>query len=337
MGEDVSPLAAERRRATFDVRAMTHALLGGPEAVEKLERFSALVAQDPVFRKDDRAYLSRVDMVRRALEKSRRLIQLRDELQLRGSGGADEEFYSMWRLIDEVLPIGLNLGMFVPAIDGQGTEEQKKKWLPLAQTYSIIGCYAQTEMGHGSNVQGLETVAEYDQSAEEFVIHSPTLTSTKWWPGGLGKASTHALVYARLMLDNKGCGIHAFIVPLRSLTSHEPLPGVTVGDMGPKLGYNTMDNGFLRLDRVRIPRENMLMRYARVSPEGKFSREGHSKLAYGAMVLVRANLVSEAGLSLSKAVTIAVRYSAVRRQFGKPGQPETQAQSQFLWHPGQCL
>lgn len=69
--------------------------------------------------------------------------------------------------------------MFIPAIKGQGTEEQQKKWLPLAQKMKIIGCYAQTELGHGSNVQGLETTATFDPKTDEFVIHSPTLTSSK--------------------------------------------------------------------------------------------------------------------------------------------------------------
>jgi len=70
-------------------------------------------------------------------------------------------------------------GMFVPAIKGQGTEEQQQKWLPLAYKFQIIGCYAQTELGHGSNVQGLETTATFDPKTDEFVIHSPTLTSSK--------------------------------------------------------------------------------------------------------------------------------------------------------------
>lgn len=70
-------------------------------------------------------------------------------------------------------------GMFVPAIKGQGTEEQHKKWLHLAYKMQIIGCYAQTELGHGSNVQGLETTATYDPKSEEFIIHSPTLTASK--------------------------------------------------------------------------------------------------------------------------------------------------------------
>ncbi|KAI3770550.1 hypothetical protein L6452_01686 [Arctium lappa] len=69
--------------------------------------------------------------------------------------------------------------MFIPAIEGQGTEEQKRKWLPLAQKMKVIGCYAQTELGHGSNVQGLETTATFDPHTDEFVIHSPTLTSSE--------------------------------------------------------------------------------------------------------------------------------------------------------------
>lgn len=69
--------------------------------------------------------------------------------------------------------------MFIPAIKGQGTEEQQHKWLPLAYKMAIIGCYAQTELGHGSNVQGLETTATFDPTTDEFIMHSPTVTSTK--------------------------------------------------------------------------------------------------------------------------------------------------------------
>jgi hypothetical protein len=47
---------------------------------------------------------------------------------------------------------------------------------------------------------------------QEFILHSPTLTSTKWWPGGMGKTATHAVVMARLILKGKDHGPHAFIV-----------------------------------------------------------------------------------------------------------------------------
>lgn len=50
---------------------------------------------------------------------------------------------------------------------------------------------------------------------------------------------------------------------LRSLEDHSPLPNIIVGDIGTKMGngaYNSMDNGFLMFDQVRIPRDQMLMR-----------------------------------------------------------------------------
>lgn len=53
--------------------------------------------------------------------------------------------------------------MYIRAIiKGQRADEQQRKWLPLASRVQIIGSYARTEFGHGSNVQGLETTATYD-------------------------------------------------------------------------------------------------------------------------------------------------------------------------------
>ena len=63
-------------------------------------------------------------------------------------------------------------------------------------------------------------------------------------------------------------------LPLRNLQKEEGptsqiflhISGIIVGDIGPKFGCDTIDNGFLRFDHVRVPRENMLMKYAQVSP-----------------------------------------------------------------------
>ena len=74
--------------------------------------------------------------------------------------------------------------MFIPTIETQGDEEQQAYWLPKARALEIIGAYAQTEMGHGTFVRGLETTATYDRDSEEFIVHSPALSSIKWWPGG---------------------------------------------------------------------------------------------------------------------------------------------------------
>lgn len=79
---------------------------------------------------------------------------------------------------------GGDVQMWIPALMGQADEQQQQKWLPPSQRLELIGTYAQTELGHGTFVRGLETTATYDVDRQQFVIHSPTLSSTKWWPGG---------------------------------------------------------------------------------------------------------------------------------------------------------
>lgn len=107
---------------------------------------------------------------------------------------------------------------FQPVILSQGSPEQVQDLGERAKKLAIIGAYAQTELGHGSEVSRLETTATYLPETEEFEIHSPTLTSTKWWVGGLAKTATHAVVQAQLILPGgKSKGPHLFIVQLRSL------------------------------------------------------------------------------------------------------------------------
>jgi acyl-CoA oxidase len=119
---------------------------------------------------------------------------------------------------------------------------------------------------------------------------------------------------ARLVTAGQDRGPHAFVVPIRCAQTHAPLPGITVGDIGAKMGYNAVDNGFLRFDAVRVPRSAMLMKHARVEPDGTYVPPPVAKAAYGTMVFVRADIVQNAALFLKKAVTIAVRYATVRRQ-----------------------
>ncbi|KAK8599768.1 hypothetical protein V6N13_060409 [Hibiscus sabdariffa] len=322
--EPLDYLAQERSMASFDVEEMKVVWAGSRHAYELSDRYSRLVASDPVFRKDNRTMLSRKELFKDTLRKTAHAVKRTVELNL-----SEEESLTLWSYVDQPAYANLHWGMFIPAIEGQGTEEQKQKWLPMAYKMQIIGCYAQTELGHGSNVQGLETTATFDPETDEFVIHSPTLTSSKWWPGGLGKVSTHAVVYARLITNGQDYGVQGFIVQLRSLDDHSPLPGITVGDIGMKFGsgaYNSMDNGVLRFDHVRIPRNQMLMRVSQVTREGKYVQSDVPRqLLYGTMVSVRQIIVSESSIALSRAVCIATRYSAVRRQFGSQnGGPETQ-------------
>jgi Acyl-coenzyme A oxidase N-terminal len=111
-----------------------------------------------------------------------------NELQL-----SEHEYRWAYSAIDEVLPTDVHMAMVIPALEYQTSPEQRDRWLPLAKSFKILGAYVQTELGHGSNVRALETTATYDVATKEWVLHSPTLTSTKWWPGGLGKTATHAV------------------------------------------------------------------------------------------------------------------------------------------------
>jgi hypothetical protein len=59
-----------------------------------------------------------------------------------------------------------HFGLFLPTLLGQASEEQMAWWVPRALNFQIVGGYAQTELGHGSNVRGLRTVATYDPATE---------------------------------------------------------------------------------------------------------------------------------------------------------------------------
>ena len=119
---------------------------------------------------------------------------------------------------------------------------------------------------------------------------------------------------AKLLIDNRDCGIHAFIVQLRSLDNHQTMPGIELGDIGKKAGYDVIDNGFIRFKQLRIPRFNMLMRFAEVTPNGEFRRLGSELIMYACMLIMRSTLCLFSSLLLSISTTIAVRYSCVRRQ-----------------------
>lgn len=128
---------------------------------------------------------------------------------------------------------------------------------------------------------------------------------------------------AQLVSNGKNFGPHPFIVQIRDLESHEPLPGITVGDIGPKFGYNTTDNGFMLFDHVRIPRNHMLSKFSQIKRgTGEYISPPNDKLSYGTMVFVRAMIVSGVRISLARAATIAIRYSAVRRQFVDKDEPK---------------
>ena len=225
------------------------------------------------------------------------------------------KFWNWGSFLQSVSPLTLHQGMFTQSMYFLASEEQRQKYIPLCDNLQLFGCYAQTELGHGSNVQGLETTATLDLKADEWVIHTPTIRAAKFWPGGLGRTATHAVVFAKMLIDGNSFSVHPFLVPIRSLEDHRPLPGVEVGDIGTKLGYNSMDNGYLLFTNVRIPRENLLSRLAYVDAQGNFEARGDPRALYIIMQLTRISILQTCWLSMARSALISVRYAVCRRQF----------------------
>ncbi|EMD88691.1 hypothetical protein COCC4DRAFT_60646 [Bipolaris maydis ATCC 48331] len=219
-----------------------------------------------------------------------------------------------YRLVN-ASPFGHKAILFEPAVQHNGTAEQQAQWLPLARAGKILGTYAQTELGHGSFVRGVETTATFDQETDEFIVDSPTISSTKFWPAGLGFSTTHGAVMARLIAGEKDHGPHIFLVQLRRVEDGKPIPGVEMGDVGLKMGYNEADNGFASFDHVRIPRSHMLMAHSQLARDGTFTKDPlRAKLSYSVMLLVRGKMPGAFAVQLAQALTIATRYSVVRQQ-----------------------
>ncbi|HJR39534.1 MAG TPA: acyl-CoA dehydrogenase [Nocardioidaceae bacterium] len=219
--------------------------------------------------------------------------------------------------------VGVQFGLFGGAILMLGSKAHHDAYLAELITGDLLGCFAMTETGHGSNVQALATTATYDPATSEFVIDTPDDTARKDYIGNAANHGRLAVLFAQLVIGGESQGVHAFVVPIRN-DAGEPMPGVRIEDCGRKIGLNGVDNGRLWFDGVRVPRTALLNRYADVTEDGTYTSPiDNADRRFFTMLgtLIQGRVcVGGAGINASKvAITIAIKYGLLRRQFGSPG------------------
>ena len=225
-----------------------------------------------------------------------------------------------------VIKFGVQFGLWGMSVQSLGTEKHYAKYLKDIGTLKIPGCFAMTETHHGSNVKGLETTATYNHNDQTFTIHTPNKNAQKEYIGNAAVHGQMATVFAKLVIDGHDYGVNAFVVPLRD-TKGNTLNGITIGDCGHKMGLNGVDNGTISFNNVMIPKENMLDRFASVNDKGEFESPIPSDnrrffTMLGTLVGGRIGIPRSALAAAKSGLTIAIRYSDQRRQFGPEGGSE---------------
>ena len=214
---------------------------------------------------------------------------------------------------------GVQYGLFGGAILHLGNTAQHEKWLRASQSGELLGSFAMTEIGHGSDVAAVGTTATYEPETEEFVIHTPFRAATKEFIGNAARDAQAAVVFAQLITAGVNHGVHAIFVPIRDENGDE-LPGISNEDDAYKGGLKGVDNGRIVFDQVRVPRFNLLDRYGAVTADGTYSSPIDSPgrrffTMLGTLVQGRVSLDGASIVASKLALDIAVRYGLERKQF----------------------
>jgi acyl-CoA oxidase len=236
---------------------------------------------------------------------------------------------------------GVQWGLFGGAVQVLGTKHHHDAYLRQIMDGELLGCFAMTETGHGSDVQHLRTTATYDPETREFVVHTPDPGARKDYIGNAARDGRMAVVFAQLVTQGRSHGVHALLVPIRDEDGN-PMPGVTIGDCGHKAGLNGVDNGRLTFDHVRVPREALLNRFGDVSEDGTYTSSIANETRrfftmLGTLVRGRISVAGGACTATQKALALAIRYGAIRRQFADPATGEEVVVLDYLVHQRKLL
>jgi alkylation response protein AidB-like acyl-CoA dehydrogenase len=215
-------------------------------------------------------------------------------------GGAGLGYIEYSIIIEELSRVDGSVGIIVAAhtslcsnhIHKMGTEEQKRKYVPKLATGEWIGCWSLTEPEAGSDAAGTRTTAVPDENG--------------WTINGSKTFCTNAhyadVCVAMAVTDRAAAqhGISAFIVD-------KGMPGFRVGKKENKLGLRASATGEVIFESCRLPKQQLL---------GK-KNDGF----VDSLKVLDGGRVSIAALSIGMAqgaYDAALRYSKLRKQFGRP-------------------
>lgn len=177
-----------------------------------------------------------------------------------------------------------SLSMF--AIDRYGSPEQRERFLPAMASGDIIGCFALTEPGHGSDPAGMETTAE--READCYVLRGRKRWATNATIAGV------AVIWAKCEGAVRGFLVEA------------DMPGYEVKPIHQKMSLRVSMSAEIFLNDCRIPAENALPGATGLVSALKCLNEARFDITWGSL---------GAGMDSFEA---ALAYAGSRKQFGRP-------------------
>jgi len=190
--------------------------------------------------------------------------------------------------------MGTNNGIGSQGIVIDGTPEQKERWLPQIASGELIGSFARTAPGAGSDAASLTTSARLD--GDSYVVNG-----TKRYITNAPEAGIFTLM-ARTDVEQRGsAGVSAFIVEARS-------PGITIGKSDRKMGQRGAHTADVIFENCRVPAANLIG-----------GREGQGfKTAMKVLDKGRLTIGAACVGSASRMLDDTIAYTLERRQFGEP-------------------
>lgn len=219
-----------------------------------------------------------------------------------GGMGLDYSLYS--RVFAEVAATDASIGTFLGAhqsigyraILNEGTDEQKKKWLPKLASGEHIASFCLTEPGSGSDAYSIKTKAKDNKDG------TYTINGQKLWITNAGLAEIYS-VYCKTDHEINGEikeKISCFIV-------EKSMPGVSFGEKEDKLGIKGSETRAVYFDNVIVPKENI------IGELGKGFKISMNVLNSG-----RLSLASGCAAGIKSVLKLATEHASSRKQFDKP-------------------